>query len=356
MLDKKMGNADKEMYTNYIDSDMSQKLNIMKFIFMIMIVFIHSHALPELAFDLNVPKYVDICKDIVVEGICRVAVPSFFLISGILMYSKDFTWISNMKKKVRSILVPYFLINTFWIVFFKGMQMFYVTASYFSGETYQIIGLNGMIKAYLAPIPLYYPFWFLRDLFIVNIFAKGIELLVRRLPIVAVMVMLGIELHVIPIPLVVDSSAFGMFFMGCLLVNYRLQIQKTDKFPIVYLSVLYIALAAARLFLPDVEGVMLVYVIIGSLFWYRISGIVVNSKTASIILWCAQFSFFIYAFHEFYEAMLKKIIMSVLPQYGFVQLMEFFVLPIMVTCICIMVGAFMKKNLPVLYRIVCGSR
>lgn len=41
--------------------------------------------------------------------------------------------------------------------------------------------------------------------------------------------------------------------------------------------------------------------------------------------------FLIYAFHEFYEAMVKKHIMMVLPQYGLVQLLEYFILPLFVT-------------------------
>ena len=355
-MNGKMGRDEKEMHVNYIDSDMSQRLNIMKLIFMIMVVFIHSHALPELAFDLSVPKYVDVFKNIVTGGISGAAVPSFFLISGILLFNKDFTWIGNMTKKIRSILVPYFLINSFWIVFFKTMRAFPVTASYFSGETYQITGLNGVIKAYLDPIPLYYPFWFLRDLFIVNIFAKGIEFLVKRFPIVAVVLMLAIELNLIPIPFVVTGSAFGMFIIGCLLVNYGIPIQKTDGLPLLCLGMLYIAFTAAKLFLVDAAWFTLFYVIIGFIFWYRLSGIAVKSKMAAAIFWCSQFSFFIYAFHEFYEAMLKKIIMSILPQYGFVQLIEFIVLPIMVTGICIAVGAFAKKRMPGLYRIVCGLR
>lgn len=65
-----------------IDEDMSQRIRIMKWIFMICVVFIHSYELPNLGYTLEIPRYVAGCKEIVVSGICRVAVPGFFFLSG----------------------------------------------------------------------------------------------------------------------------------------------------------------------------------------------------------------------------------------------------------------------------------
>lgn len=148
-----------------LDRNISQRLNIIKFIFMVMVVFIHSEALPELPYKLNVSQYLEICKNVITNGICAIAVPGFFFIFGSLLFSKEFTWIGNMKKKARSIVLPYFMINSFWILFFKIMQSFELTAPYFAGEAYQIIGAKGIFRAYCAAIPLYYPFWFLREFF-----------------------------------------------------------------------------------------------------------------------------------------------------------------------------------------------
>lgn len=102
-----------------INEDMSQRLNIMKFVFMVCVVFIHSYALPGLPYALDVPRYVAECKEIVVNGICRVAVDGFFFISGLLLFAKEFTWLGNLRKKAKSILVPYLLINSFWIIFLE---------------------------------------------------------------------------------------------------------------------------------------------------------------------------------------------------------------------------------------------
>ena len=50
----RLGYKDHENMREYykkIDGEMSERLNIMKFIFMLMVVFIHSDALPELPFE-----------------------------------------------------------------------------------------------------------------------------------------------------------------------------------------------------------------------------------------------------------------------------------------------------------------
>ena len=73
-------------------------------------------------------------------------------------------------------------------------------------------------------------------------------------------------------------------------------------------------------------------------------------------MWCSQYTFFIYAFHEFYESMIKKVIMLILPQYGIVQLLEYFLIPMIVLVGCIAVGAIMKKRSYRVYGLLCGGR
>lgn len=347
------------METQYrtLDRNISQRLNIIKFIFMIMVVFIHSEALPELPYELNVPRYVEICKNIVRNGICEIAVPGFFFISGFLLFSKEFTWIGNLKKKTRGILLPYFLINSFWILFFKLMQSIELTAPYFAGEDYQIIGAEGIISAYCAAIPLYYPFWFLRDLFIVNVFAKLIQITIDKFPRLSILIIIVLCLNLVKIPLLVGNSSFYMFAIGYYGIKYRDRVKKLEEINILYVGIVFWGFTICKLNFGGYTSLFdLFYSLSGILFYYLFAGYIGKSKAASKILWCSQFTFFIYAFHEFYEAMAKKVIMMIIPQYGCVQLLEYFILPIIISGLCIIVGAIMKKRVPALYRLLCGCR
>lgn len=339
--------------SHIIDREASQRLDILKFLFMIMVVFIHSSAVPELPFDLEVPRYMEICKDIITNGVCAIAVPGFFFISGLLLFSKDFRWIENMKKKVRSILLPYFIINSFWILFFKIMQSNEITALYFSGDNYQITGIEGIIKAYCDPIPLYYPFWFLRELFILNILASMIRRIVDRLPILSIALLVFLSFDIIKVPFLVGNSSLYMFVLGYYAVKYRCKIRILKGAGIWYTGLIYLGLTVCRLCLNrHVPMFMLFYSLVGILFYYLLSGYI----RKDIILRYSQFTFFIYAFHEFYEAMAKKVIMLLLPQYGIVQLLEYFLIPMIVLAGCIAAGTIMKRKIYKIYCLLCGGR
>lgn len=340
-----------------INEDMSQRLNIMKFVFMVCVVFIHSYALPSLPYALDVPRYVTVCKEIVVNGICRVAVDGFFFISGLLLFAKEFTWLGNMRKKAKSILVPYLLINSFWIIFFRAVNSFEMTAHYFADEAYQINEWIDVAEAYLNPMPLYYPFWFLRDLMILNIFAALIKVMIDRFPILILVIMIALQMQMLSLPLLVSNNSFCMFALGGYFVKYTVDAEKLDQISLWYIGTLFAGLILAKLYLfKDLKLIFPLYIVCGIFFYYRIAGKILESKMARHVLWCSQFTFFVYGFHEFYMAMGKRVMMSVIPQYGIIQLMEFFMLPLVISAVCIIMGAVMKKKITWLYRIVCGLR
>lgn len=83
---------------NGLTQDISERLNIVKWLFTVMVVFIHATALPEVASEIVVPEYVKICKKIVTEGVCSMAVPGFFGIAGFFLFRKHFIWMENIKK------------------------------------------------------------------------------------------------------------------------------------------------------------------------------------------------------------------------------------------------------------------
>ena len=336
-----------------IDQELSKRLDVLKLIFMVMVVFIHSTALPELPFELQVPRFLEFGKNIIRNDVCGIAVPGFFFISGLLLYSKDFKWTENMKKKARSILLPYFLINSFWIIFFKLMQSIEITASYFGGENYQIVGIQGIIKAYCAPIPLYYPFWFLRDLLILNILANVIKRIVDMLPVLSMIMLVVLCFDIVKVPFLVSNSSLYMFVLGYYTIKYWSKVEILKRANVWYTGLIFSGLTMVRFcFGGQLPILMMFYSLSGILFYYLLSGYLKNKK----VLWCSQFTFFIYAFHEFYEAMIKKMIMLMFPQYGIVQTLEYFLIPVVVLGGCIAVGAMLKRKRYRLYCLLCGSR
>ena len=65
------------------------------------------------------------------QGICRIAVPCFFMISGFLYFSKLEKWDKRVyfekeKKRVRTLLIPYILWNAIAIALFVAVKLYKV--------------------------------------------------------------------------------------------------------------------------------------------------------------------------------------------------------------------------------------
>lgn len=341
---------------NLITQDMSERINIIKLIFMVMVVFIHSGAVPELPFELEIPTYVAICKSVVVDGICAVAVPGFFFISGYLLFSKEFTWLENLKKKARTMLIPYLLINTFWILFFKVMQSIPGIAPMFSAEAYQVNGIKGIVAAYVNVIPLYYPFWFLRELMILNVFAKLIKFVIDKIPVIFFVVIILLQFNTVKIPFILYNESFCMFALSYYIIKYKVSISKLELIPVRVWVVVLGGIIGGRIVFQDNAIARLLCIVIGFALIYAIAGMVLRGKSKKLFQWCSQFVFFIFAFHEFYEAMLKKVVMMVIPQYGVVQFLEFWIIPSIIISGCIILGFILKKYWLRGYQLICGSR
>lgn len=332
----------------------SKRLNIMKLIFMGLVVLIHSNMCSETVYSLSV--YTVVIQDVIWNGICTVATPGFFLLSGLLLFSKDFTWLENIKKKVRTLLIPYFLINTFWILFFKGIRLFDMTKNYFQDSAYQINTIQDVLHAYFDPMPLYYPFWFVRDLFILNLIAKLIKILIDKFPILSFIVILIFYFEVVKIPLLYTNSSLCMFSIGYYMVKYQCKLEKIDKIKLIYWGILFGMLCAVKLWIYSNGIISFGEVIVGLCFFYRLTGILEKSVISKYVLWCSQFTFAIYAFHEFYAAMLKRIIMGWFPPGDSNVIWESLLITFILVNFCIVAAYLLKRYVPSVYKVICGSR
>ena len=119
----------------YIISDEEKdRIKIVKFIAIIFVVYIHSHA-TEVKFSDGInafylPVWLQVIEDGLSEVIARCGVPIFFLISSILLFRSERSYGATIKRKIKTLFVPYLIWNTFWIVVFIVIQSIPFTAVY----------------------------------------------------------------------------------------------------------------------------------------------------------------------------------------------------------------------------------
>lgn len=118
----------------------------------------------------------------VCEFVCHSAMPTFFLISGYLLF-KDYAWISigdKFKRRARRLLVPYIVWNVTFVVF-------YVVACHFVPrlaarvESFGLTTFAGALSKILSLTvpPIDGPLWFLRTLLYLVILSPAIWLGLR---------------------------------------------------------------------------------------------------------------------------------------------------------------------------------
>ena len=336
-----------------VSESISEKINYLKFMLMILVVYIHSSELPVFEHQIIVPEWLMFIKD-VIGDIASVAVPGFFILSSYLLYRKHFSWVSNLRKKAKGILVPYLIINTFWVLFFVLFSSIPKTAVYFTSDQYQIETWRDVLLAYFGHKPLYYPFWFLQDLMVLNVLAPLIHIAYDRFPALTLSISACLIHSGINIPLLNDKMSILYWMVGLILVNIKFSFDLIDRFKVYDLAGASVATVVLSHYncLP-----LVIHVIVLGAFLYQLGSCLYSSyRDNRLLKICTRQTFIIYSFHEFWEAMLKKVLMTVFPQTGIVQLLEYLLLPLFIVMACIMAGKLLEKQAPSFYRVINGNR
>ena len=110
-----------------VDSETSRKFATMSFICAVLIVVLHTFA----ARPNNFP-------DLVVQrlfqcGLCRIAIPWFFFSAGYFLaghMNEDEWWFAEVKKRIRSLMVPFWIWDIICFVFYLSFAILMRLAHY----------------------------------------------------------------------------------------------------------------------------------------------------------------------------------------------------------------------------------
>lgn len=224
-----------------IDKRESNRITCLRALCVVLVIFLHQYAgaLGDTAFvatgTVVSNPILEAIQYIISRIITFAAVPLFFLIASVLLYAKEFTWKSNMKKKLKSLILPYVLWITIYIVIYFIGQTIPATASYFANAERQVremaiwdfigaytgVGGNGIFVNAL---------WFLRDLIILNIISPMIKILIDRFPrIVFILLTILWNMGHVPDILILNTQSVVFFCLGYYVVKYGIRMKMIDK-------------------------------------------------------------------------------------------------------------------------------
>ncbi|GAB6390969.1 MAG: acyltransferase [Treponematales bacterium] len=353
-----------------INDEVSKRIHALRFLLIVFVVFIHGVINEGVNFAggtevFDTPLYVVKVWELTGAFTC-VAVPLFFLISSFLLYSKGPRFMANLKKKSRTILLPYILWNALAVLFFFTAQSIPWTKPYFA--TYIIrnfslwdwlgvfAGHFGQFNEGLAT-PLVYQFWFLRDLFILNLLFAVIKKVIDAFPAGAFLLFFILWIGGVNIYLV-NTGALFFFALGYYVVKYRLDYHCLDNIRTRDISLMYAISIITGLFFADKMPLTSnINIIVGILFFLKLSHWFVNrERIYQPLLWLEGYAFFVYATHGIFLAVLIKLSVKIMPMHGLWLLAHYFGVTLLCIALLVGAGAVFKRLLPKPFAVLTGGR
>lgn len=366
---------------------LSDKFRFWSFVSMALLVFVHGYTIPPTYLQpwttpelpLGVTSFVEYA---LANGLLRFRIPMLFAISGFLFALHDAqAHQQRMKKRVRSLLLPYILWSGIHLVILYLMEMDTTLRSWVSAhgiaamsEQRQLVHdyqwSDVLIRWLLAPLP--YQLWFIRVLFLYNL---AYPLLARwvtgRIS--------GTVFFTVAVLLWLGSLNFFFFEgEGLLFFGLGIWMQKSGfnlATPVRWLrpvpwAVLWLACATAKTWLAFKgqailgDAVFPVMMILHKLCifsglvtaWYGSDGLVRLLMARRWFVWSTAFSFMIYALHAPLVAVLIDPCLRLFGNLPDPHLATYLVLPLSLIAVSVALGALLRRTAPSVYALLTGGR
>jgi fucose 4-O-acetylase-like acetyltransferase len=306
----------------------------------------------------------------ITQIIARIAVPLFFIISGYFffygkgktpIFNKD-TYLSKLKKRAKTLLIPYLFWN---LVICCILIPYYVLAGRID------LSFSTIASAFFSfgdtGYPIAFQFWFIRDLMIVVIVSPIVYILIRYLKIFSIILLFLFWTSPLNIEYLPKTAIF-FFSLGAYFSVNNLNIIKTIRvLPKNLVFLITFVLMVADLLINSMpmdishgvrtnlylHNIFLLFGITSALLLVA-KGIETSKlKTNKLLASC---SFFMFAIHPLPLVMLGKIAVKVLPHNDLTFLINYFVPVIIVAVISVVLYKFLKRYFPRLTSIITGSR
>ena len=318
----------------------------------------------------NAGKLVWLVQDYISQGLCRLAVPLFFVISGYLFFAgTDWSMLeyaAKLKKRIKSLLIPYLFWNIFFLSVVAIVEIIPATSVFITAGRTMIYDLSpsellSLITGLGSNAPMAFQFWFIRDLMLLCIASPLIFIANKYIPYLflpALFIIWIIGKPSLPMPV---NEGILFFSLGCFAAIKNQSLFVLDRFA-PFLVVPYLAVLSC-----DILNVAPAYhnsihnlgIVTGLVVVIYASKLVYNhgDRLKSALINLAGASFFLFAVHEPMLIIIKKLCYKlVVPQASASILAIYFAAPILVILLTLVIYKFANAKVPAILAFVTGGR
>lgn len=339
----------------------SKKATLVSFIMSIFVIYIHANNLPYYGIAANGKTISNIAVNILGETIGEVAVPFFFMMSAYWLFRFDThdrnamnILIRKMKKKVKTICLPYLLWNTFGMVFYMAITRIPFAANMMNNGTVIPITVSNVMEGIFLH-KYYFTFWYLQDLIILTVISPILLILLKNkyitltsIGILGASVLIQVDFEL------VKGTSFLFFLIGAYIATYSREFfeNKRDRTRIWF--IIFVLYAFVRYIHAPILA-KLVYFVSPILLWKSMDVFFLRSFMKKKTGWFTTQSFFIYASH----VIPVTIIGHLLAKFGQNCLwatVSYLIAPWITLGLIYIVAKVLYKYTPNFYGLICGGR
>ena len=354
-----------------ISEENSKKINALRIVLMLLVMFGHNNYKVEtigadMVFNQSVfGKWVQL---LISDGIARGAVPVFFITSAFLLFFKHNSYPVLLKKKSKSLLLPFMLWPIVNMAFYAVLKLLGDLSGigFLSGiGNYDFLAWSpkewfGCFFGYVGDGVLYLShFWFLRDLIVLTILSPVLGFIYEKAKFLFIIFIVYVEFIGFYTYIVMPESFF-YFSLGMIFAK-----DDVDFFGIVkklhWYELLPVFLVLWFVFwkfqAPMPTATLMLMAFVSAVMLLKFSEILImNDKFYAVLAYLAKYSFFLYAVHiKILRSIIRTVWVRLLPMTnGFMCLFEYFGVTILMASCGIALGIILNKLCPKLFDILNG--
>ena len=353
---------------------LSQKIKVMSFASILLVLYIHS-GFHNYTNEIAGMPFNFALQDAISGRLGRLAVPLFYAVSGYLFFRDicfDGTWSEaysplwrKMGRRVRSLVVPYALACWFPLLFFVVLEQIPASAAFVNGG-----GLASVLSLPLPQMlwqvycdsgtgaPIAFQLYFMRDLICVVALMPALFVPLKVFNNwggYALLIVFGVITILWSHQFWLARALYWFFFGTCFLGT----LERAAHWGI---PVAYVLVCIAQVVVPWNEwGRMELFIsTLGmTAFWMLYTLIMPTSFDLSHYRWlqtACGFTFFIYLFHEPTLNIVRKLLVLPLGHTSLSFALTYLLSPWLFAALWICVGLAFRRCLPRVYKVLAGSR
>lgn len=336
-----------------MNTKISNKITLINYTMTLFVVCLHSLYLYSDKLLLIFYNYIRTLGDM--------AVPTFFVISSFLLFrkGKNEPYINKIKKRVKSLIVPYFIWSTFFYLIYLSISNIPVTSK-FLNDNYVVFSIKGMISSII--FCKYIPqFWYIRLLFIIVILSFFIYYIMKKgykiVPLIIIFILFSIN-YFFDFPTVNVFTWLPLFWLiAWITYFYEDKIycffEKENNLIGILTGVVTLIMA----------GVISRFDVYSNIYytWRIMSPIIIififkNIHINFNIKWRHRQGFFIFTLHYFIISFIRKIFLLIFGESILAIVITYILTVIFAVLISLLCANIIQKKYKKLNKILSGSR